>query len=90
MSSLEQERSRGSQAKALLENPLIVEAFSVMDAEIMQAWENSPARDSEGRERLFQMLLLARRVKRHFESVVETGKMAERTLLQKVKFEQRL
>lgn len=85
--SLEQESSRGTQAQLLLENPLIADAFDVMEKEIMSAWENSPVGDEKGREKLYVMLLLSRKVKRHFESLVLTGEMARRTLADVVRRE---
>ena len=78
--TLPQEDARGAKAREILEEPLVAEAFSKIEAEILSAWEDSPARDIEGREKLYQMLMLTRKVKRHFESVVLTGEMARRTL----------
>ena len=85
--NLEQENHRGNQAKELLENPLLSEAFDTVELEIKRAWEDSPARDIEGREKLYQMLLLNRKVKRHIESVVQTGEMARRTLADMIRKE---
>lgn len=87
MSSLEQESSRGREAQMVLENPLVAEAFGTLEKEIVSAWEDSPARDDVGREKLYQMLMLTRKVKRHFESLVLTGEMARRTLADVVKRE---
>lgn len=78
--NLHEEDARGVRAKELLENPLLVESYETIEREIMQAWESSPVRDIEGREKLYQMLMILRRVKRHIQSVVETGEMARRTL----------
>jgi hypothetical protein len=78
--TLPQEDARGAKAREILDEPLVAEAFSKIEAEILTAWEDSPARDIEGREKLYQMLMLTRKVKRHFESVVLTGEMARRTL----------
>lgn len=85
--SLEQESSRGTQAQLLLENPLIADAFNTLENEIKTAWEDSPARDEKGREKLYEMLMLTRKVKRHFESLVLTGEMARRTLADVVRRE---
>lgn len=87
MPSLEHESSRGQQAQMLLEHPLFVEAQEVLEKEIMTAWENSPAGDEKGREKLYVMLMLHRKVKRHFESLVLTGEMARRTIADVVKRE---
>ena len=85
--SLEQENHRGNQARELLENPLLAEAFDHVESEIKRAWEDSPVRDIEGREKLYQMLMLNRKVKRHIESVVQTGEMARRTLADMIRKE---
>ena len=85
--TLHQEDARGAKAREILEEPLVVEAFGKVEAEILSAWEDSPARDVEGREKLYQMLMLTRKVKRHFESVVLTGEMARRTLADAIRKE---
>lgn len=85
--SNEQEVSRGNQAKLLLENPMFDDAFKSIESEIMAAWESTSTRDTEGREKLFQMLMLSRKVRRHFESLINTGEMARRTLADVVRRE---
>lgn len=79
----EQEVSRGEQARDLLNHPLLVEAFDLIEGETIKAWEDSPARDTEGRERLWLQLKLLRRLRGHIESVVDSGKMARATLAQR-------
>ena len=88
----EAEILRGRQAAELLEHPLLVEAFAALEKEVLDAWKASPARDAEGREKLWLMLHLSQKVKGHLETVVVTGKMGQirldelnkRTLLQRV------
>jgi hypothetical protein len=79
----EMEIKRGQDAAQLLAHPLLVGAFETIETEIVSKWQNSPARDAEGREKLWMMLHLLRRVKLHLESHVETGKVAQATLAQK-------
>lgn len=74
------DRQRGINAKLLLETPLLVEAFADAKAEYLAAWENTPARDTEGRERLWIMVKLIDRVRSHLETVMAGGKLAEREL----------
>lgn len=74
---LVEEESRGRQAKELLENPLLVQALSTMRAEFRQAWEASPARDTEGRERIWQLCKLLDRLELCLKETVTTGRMAE-------------
>lgn len=85
------EQERGRQATELLEHPLMKEAFSTIRQEFTQAWQSSPARDQEGRERLWHLLKLTDRLEGFLTETVTTGKMASmqieeaRTLAQKLK-----
>lgn len=81
---LTKEEQRGRDADALRANPLFVEAFDTIEREIEQAWKDSPARDEAGREKLWLMLQLLARVKRHVESVSLTGQMARKTLRERL------
>lgn len=85
------EQERGRQAAELLEHPLMKEAFSTIRQEFTQAWQNSPTRDQEGREKLWQLLKLTDRLESFLTETVTTGKMATmqieeaRTIAQRVK-----
>jgi hypothetical protein len=81
---LEEQAQRGEQARKLLEHPLLAEAFQIIEQDITDKWQNSPARDSEGRERLWTQLKLLHRLRGELELVVENGKAAEATLLQQL------
>lgn len=83
--TLEQEKRRGEDAKRLLEEPLLVEAFEHIKQELTQAWTESPARDVEGREKTWLMLKLLGRVRGHLESVMANGTMAKATLLERAR-----
>jgi hypothetical protein len=72
--------ARGAQAEALLANELLVEAFNTLDAEYNAAWRNSGARDTEGRERLWQAIQILSKVQLHLKFVIEDGKIAKRQL----------
>lgn len=76
----EQEIARGHQAQALLDDPLLSEAFTVIEQEILTVWKASPARDEAGREKLWLMQQMLRRVKTHLESVVQSGTLAKATV----------
>lgn len=75
-SKLRAEASRGQQAKELMEHPLMVEALQIIRSNLTQAWETSPARDDEGREKLWMMQHLLKGVEGHLKQVLETGTMA--------------
>jgi hypothetical protein len=82
---MDQEREviRGNQARDLLENPLMVEALTTIRDTIRAQWESSPARDLEGREKLWVMLKLLGNLEGHLKEVLETGKLAQIQVNQK-------
>lgn len=82
---LEEQAQRGMEAERLLSHPLLVEAFDLIEQDIRDKWTNSPARDVDGREALWTQLRLLQRVRAELQSVVETGKVAQATLLQKAR-----
>lgn len=82
--ALEAEIQRGQKAAQLLAEPLIAEAFSVFAKEVQDRWAQSPARDAEGREKLYLMLKASERVEAHLRSLIDSGKMAEATLKQRL------
>ena len=81
---LEQEERRGRQADELLAHPLFVEAFDTITKEIEQAWKESPARDADGREKLWMMHQLLTRLRSHIQSVSLTGQLARKTLRERL------
>ena len=88
---LETEARRGQEAAQLLEHPLLREAFDTQRERIQREWQESPARDTEGRERLWLMLKLLGAVEGHLKTVMETGKLAtleierKKTLMERAK-----
>lgn len=81
---------RGRQANDLLEHPLLKESFELIRTRYLSEWENSPARDSVGREKIWTYLKQLDAVKAHLTEVVTTGQMAqmeqeERSLAQRLK-----
>lgn len=85
----EQERAR--QAQELAEHPLFKEALTAYRERLMQEWSESPARDTEGREKLWLMQKTVAVVESHLKQLMETGKLASlqleqrRTLAQRAK-----
>lgn len=77
----EQERAR--QAQELAEHPLFKEALATYRERLMTQWAESPARDTEGREKLWLMLKTAEAVERHLVELMETGKLASIQLEQR-------
>lgn len=76
------DRTRGVRARELLDNELVQEALVTLKAEYLKAWEASPARDAEGRERLWVMVKLVEKFRGHLEQVFEAGKLADAQLVE--------
>lgn len=80
---LELEQRRGEQARRLLEEPLLVEAFATVQAGLRQQWEASGDGATEARERLWLMLKLLGRVHGLLTEALETGRLAETQLTER-------
>ncbi len=61
------ELNRASQARDLLENPLLQEALAAIEQEILDKWKKSSESQSEDRESLYLLL----RSKQRFESILK-------------------
>lgn len=81
---LEDEIRNGQEAANLLRHPLFVSAFETLENEIVDQWKQSTSLNADAREKLHTMLYLTGRVKAHVMAHVETGKLAEATLKEKV------
>lgn len=77
----EQESRRGEQAKRLLDDPLLQEAFATVEASLRDAWTATADEAAAERERLWLMLKLLGRVWAHLTSVLETGRLADGQLV---------
>ena len=88
---LETEVERARQAREITEHPLWAEAFDAYRKRLMDEWAASPARDTDGREKLWLMVKTASAVERHLAEMLETGKLAsiqmekKRSLLERAK-----
>lgn len=74
------EIARADRAKLILEDPMVVEALTAMRDHIMQAWQESPARDKEGREELFRYMKVIGQFESVFRAHIETGALAAHQL----------
>ncbi len=83
MTTLDQRLHLGQQAKDLLDNEAFIAAFEATEKEVIDQWTNSPARDAEGREKLWQYLMLLRKVRANLQTTLETGKLAQLELAHK-------
>lgn len=72
----EREIARAHQAQAILTDPLFAETFKQLKQEIIDKWAACPARDTEGREWLWQHYQVALKFEEALTTVLNTGKMA--------------
>jgi hypothetical protein len=81
-SKLRLDAARAARARALLDNELLIEAFTKLETDYVAAWKLTPARDNDGRERLWQAVQIVGKIKDHLATVIENGKLAEAELKQ--------
>lgn len=80
MADLNEELSKASQASDLLNNELIQEFLTKIRKNLHDKIEFSKADDKEGREEAWRMLKVVGEFERHFVTIIDTGKMAEKQL----------
>jgi len=71
----EQEQKRSELAKNILDNPVFQDAIKQIKQELYGEFLNSPARDSEGREKIYLMGKMFDLLLVNIKSVMETGKL---------------
>jgi hypothetical protein len=71
----EQEKQRTELAKNILDNPVFQDAIKQIKQELYGEFLNSPARDSEGREKIYLMGKMFDLLLVNIKSVMETGKL---------------
>lgn len=82
MEKLYKETERGRLSAELLNNPVLTEAMSAIELEIITQWGNCPARDKEGKEALWQLYKMSQKFKNILSGYIETGKLAREDLKQ--------
>ena len=76
MTTLEQRLYQGDQAKLILENEAFTNAFDAIEKDVIEQWKSSPARDEEGREKLWTYLQMLHKLKASLITTLETGTLA--------------
>jgi hypothetical protein len=85
---LQRDIGRGARAAELLKNELMQESFVTLERDYIAAWKITPARDTDGRERLWQAVNIVGLVRDHLVKVANDGKLAQRHLNELVKLHQ--
>jgi hypothetical protein len=76
---------RGGKAHELINSELLQEAFARLERDYIAAWRETPARDTDARERLWQAVNIVGKVKEHLGIVARDGRMAQRQLDELIK-----
>lgn len=87
---IEQRIYHAYRAREVLENEAFTGAIADIKAEITDQWTKSPARDQEGREKLWLMLSLANKLEATLRMTFDSGKLAKLDLEHKRTMQQRL
>lgn len=80
-----------NRAKEILENEVFQAVMADMKQEFIKEWQNSPARDAEGREKIWNLLKLAEKFEAMLRATLKTGELAQlelkhqQTLLERAK-----
>lgn len=74
--------ARSARAQKLLDDELLKEAFSALEAAYIGAWRATTIEDVSGREKLFLAINIVGKVRDHLNTVVTDGKLAAAELKQ--------
>ena len=80
MTDLEEERHRGSRAQSIMTDPIMIESFQVLKGNYFNAWADSMPTDTATREHCWNMYNAVRDLEGQLESVIKTGKFADKQL----------
>jgi len=80
MNDPQRDIGRAAHAKRLMDDELLKEGFEALEREYLTAWRITAARDTDARERLWQAVQIAGKVRSHLETVLTDGKLAQAEL----------
>ena len=87
---IEQRIYQADRAREVLENEAFIGAMADIKSEIAEQWMKSPARDQEGREKLWLMLSLMSKLEATLKTTFDSGKLAKLDLEHKRTMQERL
>jgi hypothetical protein len=71
---------RGARAQELLRSELLQEVFAQIEADYIEGWRRTSARDTDARERLWLAVQVLGLVKDHLVIIANDGKLAQAEL----------
>ena len=78
--ALQQTAAKAVRAQALLDDELLSEAFTTLEASYTSAWRRTVIDDVAGREKLFLAINVVGKVRDHLSALVANGKLAQAEL----------
>lgn len=78
--ALRRDQERARNAKALVDSPLLKEAFETLEQAYIEAWKRTQATDMISREKLFLAVNQVSKVRDHLIAVISKGQMAKAEL----------
>jgi hypothetical protein len=88
--TIEQRLYNGDRAREILENEVFQQVFTDYRQEITDQWMKSPARDQEGRERLWVFLAHLNKLEAMIQTTLDTGKLAKKDLEYRQSMQERI
>jgi|TARA_R110000824_G_scaffold74386_1_gene189148 hypothetical protein len=73
---LREEMNRGTEAAAILRNPIFIESFESLRTRYATLWADTPPNAPDERERLYVAINVLEDIFDHISSVMQTGEMA--------------
>ena len=77
---LQREMNRAAKASELFRNEIFEESFDILLDQYKAEWAATASEDTATRERLYYMSQAVDAIRAHLQSVMETGKMAEKQM----------
>ncbi len=79
---LQADTTRAEQARAVLDNAVLADAFATLERSYVEAWRATHVNDSAAREKLFLAVNIVGKVRDQLAQVVADGALAQRELKQ--------
>jgi hypothetical protein len=80
--ALQRAAAKAARAQGLLDDELLVEAFTSLESAYTRAWRETMIDDVTGREKLFLAINVIGKVRHHLTVIVNNGKLAAAELRQ--------
>lgn len=85
MTNDEKEAERGRYAREVLDNCVYKEAYVMLRAKLFEEFQKTKFKDSAERDEIWRKLQVVDYIENYMVKVMQSGKIAEETLLQKTK-----